>query len=437
MNKAVCRVGIVGAGTVGGGTIDILINRADLLESRGGVSIKLAKVADLNKEAVLAAGASEDMYVDDFRKITEDPDIDIVVELVGGMGIANDIVKSALENGKAVVTANKALLAEKGRPLFDIAKKNQIPLAFEAAVAGGIPIIIALREGLVASNIESLLGIMNGTCNYILTEMIDKGVPYESCLAEAQRLGYAEADPTFDVEGIDTGHKLALLSALAFGTWVDFPELKIQGITGIDLIDIHFAQTMGYTVKLLAVARPVPEEKKLFLSVHPALLSMEHPLANVLGSMNAVSLYGDVVKESMYYGRGAGREPTANAVVADIVQVARSLAGAASPAWTPDESNKYELADSNDYCTRYYLRFSLADRPGVLGLITTALGKHEVSIASMMQLELPDEEEGDDEAVTVVMVSHVAREGDILAALAEISEMDFMHGQPISLRIEE
>ncbi len=430
MDNKVIKVGVVGAGVVGSGTIETLLKRVDLLERRSGVRVELASVAELDTQKALATGAAENIIVADYKQVTENPDIDIVVELVGGVGIAEAIVKSALENSKSVVTANKALLSEKGKPLFGLAREKGVALAFEAAVGGGIPCILSIREGLNCNNFSSLLGILNGTCNYILTEMIEHGVEYEACLKEAQDLGFAEADPTTDVGGFDTGHKLALLSALAFETNVDFDKLHIEGIDKVDLTDVKYAQQHGYTVKLLAVARPVGN--KLFLSVHPALLPFEHTLAGVHGSLNAVSLYGDIVEESVLVGRGAGKLPTACAVVSDIVSVARNLKySPETPSWMPPLESNYELGSIADYVTRYYLRFTVSDQPGVMATIATELSKVGVSIASVTQ----NEHHGDD--VAVVFITHSAREGDIQSALAAIDRNDFVKSKTVLLRIEE
>ncbi len=426
-----CRIGVVGAGTVGSGVIEALLSRADLLARRSGQRLELAGVAEVDRAKARAAGAPDALIVNDFSQLVENPQIDIIVELIGGTGVAGRVVRSALEAGKPVVTANKALLATQGPELFKLAEQKGVALAFEAAVAGAIPIIQSLCEGLLANRFTSLLGIVNGTCNYILTEMIDQGAPFERCLAEAQRLGYAEADPTFDTDGIDSGHKLALLSALAMESWVDFSALHIEGIRGIDLADIRFAQQLGYTVKLLAVARPEPQAGRIFLSVHPALLAEAHPLANVKGSMNAIALYGDMIKESMLYGRGAGREPTASAVIGDIVWAARNLSqGGSAPYWVPSWEPAYRLADMADYRTCYYLRLRVADRCGVFGRCATILGNHNVSLGRVIQQ--PAETGG----VPVVILTHEAREGDVLAALREIGEADFMLGEPALLRIE-
>ena len=432
MEKRDIKVGVVGAGVVGSGTIEILLKRAGVLQRRSGVNVALAAVAELDKERARATGASDAIIVGDYKDVTENPEIDIVVELVGGTGIAETIVKSALENSKAVVTANKALLSEKGEGLFALAREKNVPLAFEAAVGGGIPCILAIREGLNCNEYDSLLGILNGTCNYILTEMIENGVEYETCLKEAQELGFAEADPTTDVGGFDTGHKLALLSALAFETNVPFSSLHIEGIDSVDLRDVRYAAEHGYTVKLLAVARP--DNSKLYLSVHPALLPIEHPLAGVHGSLNAVSLYGDMVMESVLIGRGAGKLPTASAVVADIVYVARSLSyESAAPCWVPPVESRYELADMSDYKTRYYLRFNVDDTVGVMARIADTLSKKGVSIASVNQKEADEGAEN----VAVVFITHLAREGDIQDALAELNDCDFVQSETVLMRIEE
>ncbi len=432
MSDSAVRVGVVGAGTVGSGVVELLLQRTELLARRSGVQVELGAVADLDRQRAKATGATDDQIVDDFRKLIQDPSIEIIVELVGGTRIAETIVREALGAGKAVVTANKALLAEKGRPLFDLARQKNVPIAFEAAVAGGIPIILALREGLIVNNYTSLLGIVNGTCNYILSEMVGKGADYGECLKEAQRLGYAEADPTFDVEGYDSGHKLALMSALAFESWVDFSKLHCEGISRITATDIKYFKEMGYTVRLLAVARPDEKNKRIFLSVHPGLLPLDHPLANVQGSMNAVALYGDVVMESMYYGRGAGKFPTASAVVSDIIAVARALRGGApEPTWTPSDTPAYELADMADYRTEYYIRFPVPDQPGVLAKLADALGKRNVSIATVDQ-----DKAGADGITSIVLETHEAREGDVMDAIEDMRKM-FPGPDPIVIRLED
>lgn len=445
-----CGVGLVGAGVVGGGVAELLLSRQDILAKRTGVTPELVAVADMDMERAVAAGVPRDRVVNDFRKVVENPAVDIVVETIGGTGIAYEVVMAALDAGKHVVTANKALLAERGRDIFaKAAEKNRI-VAFEAAVAGGIPLLLSLREGLVVNRMQSLLGIVNGTCNYILSEMTSQGISFADCLKEAQRLGFAEADPSADIDGKDSGHKLALLSALAFETWIDFPQLHIEGIRNIDDTDIKICASMGYTLKLLGVIRTDPEPAmaedggkgevaagaRLFLSVHPALLKNKDPLASVSGSLNAVKTEGDAVMESMFLGRGAGRYPTASAVVSDIAALAKAAAyGGLGPRWLPPTKNAYQLAPIEDYRARYYLRFVVQDQPGVLGKITTVLGSNNVSIAAVHQFET-DSSAGDGTA-SVCLVSHQAREGDIRASLVGIAGMSLARGTPTVIRIEE
>ena len=442
-----CGIGLAGAGVVGGGVADLLLGRKELLARRAGVEMDLVAVADMDINRALALGVPREKIVDDFRKLMDNPDVQVVVELIGGVGVAYDCVMAALDAGKHVVTANKALLAEKGAAIFAKAREKNLIIAFEAAVAGGIPLLLALREGLLANRMQTLLGIVNGTCNYILTEMTAKGLSFDDCLREAQRLGFAEANPSSDIDGKDSGHKLALLSALSFETWIDFPSLHIEGIRNISDVDIKITGGLGYTLKLLGVIRTDPEPVsadeggkgevlspgRLFLSVHPALLKKSNPLASVAGSLNAVKTEGDAVMESMFYGRGAGRYPTASAVVSDIAAVARaSVYGGLGPRWFPPATNAYSIAPMEDYQTRYYLRFVVRDQPGVVGHITTALGKNNVSIAAMHQFE----NDLSDGHASVCLFTHIAREGDIRNSLAEISGMDFLEGSPTLLRIE-
>lgn len=443
-----CGIGLAGAGVVGGGVADLLLGRRELLKQRTGADIELAWAADMDTGRAVKLGVPKERVVDDFRKLMDKPDVDVVVELIGGTGVAYDCVMAALDAGKHVVTANKALLAEKGLPIFKKAREKNLIIAFEAAVAGGIPLLLALREGLVVNQMQSLLGIVNGTCNYILTEMTAKGLAFDECLKEAQRLGFAEADPSSDIDGKDSGHKLALLSALAFETWIDFPALHIEGIRNVSDVDIKFTRELGYTLKLLGVIRPdprpqsaenggkgnVPPNSRLFLSVHPGLIRNSNPLANVAGSMNGVVTNGDAVMESMFYGRGAGRYPTASAVVSDIAAVARTAAfGGAGPRWFPPAGNAYALAPMEDYQARYYLRFSVPDRPGVMGKITSALGNNNVSIAAVHQFEY-DVRDGN---ATMCLFTHLAREGDVTKSLADIHSMNILEQEPTLLRIEE
>ncbi|MDR1613162.1 MAG: homoserine dehydrogenase [Planctomycetota bacterium] len=442
-----CGVGLVGAGTVGGGVAETLLTRGDLLARRSGVDVDLAMAADQDVARALAAGVPAGRVVDDYRKVVVNPGVDIVVELMGGVGTAHEVVMAALDAGKHVVTANKALLAERGADIFRKAREKKLVVAFEAAVAGGIPLLLALREGLIANRVRSLLGIVNGTSNYILTAMTEKSLPFATALQEAQRLGFAEADPSADIDGKDSGHKLSLLSALAFDTWIDFSQLHIEGIRGIQDADIRIASYLGYVPKLLGVIRAEPgpgaagdddggeaaDGARLFLSVHPALLRATHPLAGVSGSLNAVETESDLALESMFYGRGAGRFPTASAVVADIVAVAKSVAfGGPGPAWLPPERNACRVAPFDDYRARHYLRFIVRDVPGVLGTLATALGAKDVSIAAMHQFEA----ERSDGYASVCLVTHNAREGNVAQALRDISALELLHEPPVLIRIE-
>ncbi len=448
MNNKHCGIALAGAGTVGGGVAGLLLGRREMLARRAGADLELVAVADMDTARARALGVPPERVADDFRKLMDRPDIDIVVELIGGVGVAYDCVMAALDAGKHVVTANKALLAEKGGAIFAKAKEKNLIVAHEAAVAGGIPLMLSLREGLIANRMQSLLGIVNGTCNYILTEMTAKGLPFGDCLKEAQRLGFAEANPSSDIDGKDSGHKLALLSALAFETWVDFPSLHIEGIRDIADTDIKITRGLGYTLKLLGVIRTDPEplsaEKggrgevgtpgRLFLSVHPALLKSSNPLAAVAGSMNGVRTEGDAVMESMFYGRGAGRYPTASAVVSDIAAVARAIAyGGIGPRWYPPEKNAYSLAPMDEYEARYYIRCVVRDQPGVMGRITSALGESGVSIAAVHQFE----NDLSDGHASVCIFTHWAREGSVGKAIALIEGMDFLEEKPTRIRIEE
>ena len=443
-----CGIGLAGAGVVGGGVADLLLGRREMLARRAGVDMELVAVADMDTKRATDLGVPPERVVNDFRKLMDKPEVEIVVELMGGVGIAYDCVMAALDAGKHVVTANKALLAEKGQAIFAKAKEKNLMVAYEAAVAGGIPLLLALREGLIANRMQSLLGIVNGTCNYILTEMTAKGLPFADCLKEAQKLGFAEADPSSDIDGKDSGHKLALLSALAFETWIDFPALHIEGIRNISDVDIKITRSLGYTLKLLGVIRTDPEPLsadkggkgevgkpgRLFLSVHPGLLKNSNPLAAVAGSMNGVRTEGDAVMESMFYGRGAGRYPTASAVASDIAAVSRAIAyGGIGPRWYPPEANAYFMAPMDDYEARYYIRCVVRDQPGVMGKITTALGENNVSIAAVHQFE-NDLSNGH---ASVCIFTHWAREGSVRKSLGDIEGMNFLEEKPTLIRIEE
>ncbi|MCK6407687.1 MAG: homoserine dehydrogenase, partial [Thauera sp.] len=363
------NVGLLGIGTVGGGTFTVLQRNAEEITRRAGRPIRITAVADKNLELARTVTGGEVKLTDDAFSVVTDPEIDIVVELIGGYGVARELVLKAIENGKHVVTANKALLAVHGNEIFAAAQKKGVMVAFEAAVAGGIPIIKALREGLTANRIEWLAGIINGTTNFILSEMRDKGLPFAEVLKEAQALGYAEADPTFDIEGVDAAHKATIMSAIAFGIPMQFDKAYIEGISKLDAVDIAYAEQLGYRIKLLGIARR--REQGVELRVHPTLIPAKRLIANVEGAMNAVLVQGDAVGATLYYGKGAGAEPTASAVIADLVDVTRLHTSDPEHrvphlAFQPDQVRDVPVLPIEEVVTSYYLRMRVDDKPGVL-----------------------------------------------------------------------
>ncbi|MYN13825.1 homoserine dehydrogenase [Pusillimonas sp. TS35] len=427
------KVGLLGLGVVGGGTWKVLKNNAEEIARRAGRRIEVAAVAvrDIDKARSLVGDSV--MVVQDGMEIVNHPDIDIVVELIGGHTVARDLIMAAIANGKHVVTANKALLAEYGNEIFAAALEKGVMVAFEAAVAGGIPIIKAIREGLTANRIQSLAGIINGTTNFILSEMQATGQSFDEALADAQRLGYAEADPTFDIEGIDAAHKLTLLASLAFGIPVQFDKAYTEGISRLAVEDIVHAERLGYRIKLLGITRRRPEG--IELRVHPTLIPAGGVLANVQGAMNAVLVVGDAVGPTLYYGKGAGELATASAVVADLVDVARLQA--ADPnhrvphlAFQPDAMIDTPILPMADVVSSYYLRMRVQDRPGVLSDISRILADVGISIGSMFQ-----QPHGETEA-DIIFLTHEAREGDIDNALQRIAGLPFVHSGVTRLRVE-
>lgn len=428
------RVGLLGIGTVGGGTFDVLSRNQAEITRRVGRPIVISRVADLNTGLAESIVQGRAEVTDDAVSVVTDPDIDIVVELIGGYGIAKDLTLKAIENGKHVVTANKALLAVHGNEIFTAARSNDVMVAFEAAVGGGIPIIKALREGLVANHIDWVVGIINGTTNFILSEMRTRGVSFEEALADAQANGYAEADPTFDVEGIDAGHKLALMCSMAFGVPVRFDQAHIEGVASVEQTDIRYAEELGYRVKLLGVTRR--REDGIELRVHPAMVPEAALLANVEGVMNAVVVNGDAVGQTLHYGAGAGSHPTASAVIADIVDVARLIS--VDPehhvphlAFQHDRMSDTPILDIADTVTRYYLRLRVADEPGVLADVTRILADVGISIEGAIQRE------SGDEAATVVLMTHESRERDVRAAITKIEALDASRGPVVMIRVEK
>lgn len=429
------NVGLLGIGTVGGGTFTVLERNAEEISRRAGRPIQITVVADKNLELAKKVTGGRCRITDDAFAVVADPGIDIVVELIGGYGVAKELVLKAIENGKHVVTANKALLATHGNEIFAAAQQKGVTVAFEAAVAGGIPIIKALREGLTANRIEWIAGIINGTTNFILSEMRSKGLPFDVVLKEAQRLGYAEADPTFDVEGIDAAHKLTIMSAIAFGNSMKFDQAYVEGITRLDSTDIKYAEQLGYRIKLLGITKRTPEGVEL--RVHPTLIPAKRLIANVEGAMNAVLVKGDAVGATLYYGKGAGAEPTASAVIADLVDVARMHT--ADPehrvphlAFQPDAIVELPILPISEVVTSYYMRMRVEDRPGVLADITRILADHQISIDAMIQRE-PDEGE---EQADIIMLTHQTREKNIEDALARIEKLPVVKGGVTRLRLE-
>ncbi|ASM78400.1 Homoserine dehydrogenase [Vitreoscilla filiformis] len=430
------QVGLLGIGTVGSGTFKVLQRNQHEIMRRAGRGIEIAMVADLDVERARAVVGDAAEVVSDARQIIANPAIDIVVELIGGYGIAKALVLEAIAAGKHVVTANKALLAVHGTEIFEAARAKGVVVAFEAAVAGGIPIIKALREGLTANRIEWIAGIINGTTNFILSEMRDKGLDFDVVLKEAQRLGYAEADPTFDIEGVDAAHKATLMSALAFGIPVQFDKAHVEGITKLAAADIRYAEQLGYRIKLLGIARR--QEAGIELRVHPTLVPAKRLIANVEGAMNAVMVQGDAVGTTLYYGKGAGSEPTASAVVADLVDITRLHT--ADPdhrvphlAFQPDALADTPILPIEQVRTAFYLRLRVADEAGVLARITSILAENDISIDAVLQRESAEGEKQTD----LIILTHVTVEGPMRAALAAMQALPTVVAPIVSLRTEE
>jgi homoserine dehydrogenase len=430
------NVGLLGIGTVGGGTWTVLTRNQEEITRRAGRPIQITVAADKNLALARNVTGGACRVTDDAFSVVSDPNVDIVVELIGGYGVARELVMKAIENGKHVVTANKALLAVHGNEIFAAAQKKGVIVAFEAAVAGGIPIIKALREGLTANRIEWIAGIINGTTNFILSEMRDKGLAFDSVLKEAQRLGYAEADPTFDVEGVDAAHKLTIMSAIAFGIPMQFDKAHIEGISKLEAEDIKYAEQLGYRIKLLGITRRA--DHGIELRVHPTLIPAKRLLANVEGAMNAVLVKGDAVGSTLYYGKGAGAEPTASAVIADLVDVTRMHT--ADPehrvphlAFRPDALANIPVLPMAEVQTSYYLRLRVEDKPGVLADITRILADQHISIDAMLQRE-PEEGEGETD---IIILTHICFEKEADAAIARIESLPVVKRRVIRLRLEE
>ncbi|MGH7478734.1 MAG: homoserine dehydrogenase [Candidatus Methylomirabilales bacterium] len=426
------NIGLVGFGTVGTGVVKLLKGQAPLLQRRLAARLRLKRIADLDLTKPRDVEVDPKILTTDAREIIEDPAIDIVIELIGGTTTAREVSLAALRSGKHLVTANKALLATHGLELFRAAAEKRVDLGFEASVCGGIPIIRAVREGLVANRIHAIEGIVNGTCNYILTKMTELGAPFAEVLKEAQDQGYAEANPSLDIDGIDAAHKLQILASIAYGASVDFNAIYVEGIRGIDPDDIQYAKELGYRVKLLAIAKETDGE--IEVRVHPTLIPEDHLLASVGGVFNAVYIVGDATGSLMFYGRGAGQLPTASAVVSDVVEIAQNILyqRPSRPSHIPAIAGEgLKIRPMDEVRTRYYLRVMAVDKPGVLSKVSGILGSHDISIASVIQKGRHARA-----SVPVVMMTHEAVEGAMRRALAEIDALDVVSGRTVCLRVE-
>ncbi len=428
-------VGIIGLGTVGTGVAKVLLGQNELLRRRLGASLDLVGIADLDLKRDRGIRISKKILTKNARQIVEDPRIEIVVELIGGIHPAKEFILSAMAKGKHVVTANKALLAAHGEEIFEAAHRYGVDIGFEGSVGGGIPIIRVLREGFSANRIESIYGIINGTSNYILTKMTEEGKEFSEVLEEAKAAGYAEADPTLDVEGIDSAHKLAILVILAFGTPVDFKAIYTEGITRITPLDIEYAKEFGYRIKLLAIAKRAGRE--IEARVHPTMIPEDLLIAKVGGVYNGIYLVGDVVGETLFYGKGAGSLPTASAVVGDVLEIARNILKRAcgrvpATAYQPSGRQAHALKPIEEIESLYYLRIMAQDRPGVLSKISGILGKYNISISSVIQ---KGRRAG--RSVPVVMMTHKALERDVRSALDEIDALPLVSGKTVLIRVED
>ncbi len=434
--KQMLNVGLLGFGTVGSGTAKILLSGKDMLEERAGCPVNLKWICDKDLETDRGFAVPPDILTDDVERLFQDPDLDIFIELIGGLEPARTFVLKAIESGKHVVTANKALLATHGFEIFEAASRAGVEIGFEASVGGGIPCIKAVKEGLAANNISTVLGIMNGTANYILTSMTDQGLPFQDALKEAQRLGYAEADPTYDIEGVDTAHKLAIMATLAFGQRIGLSDIYTEGISRLTPVDISFAAELGYSIKLLAIGRQ--ENGIVDLRIHPTMISNDHLLSQVRGAYNAFYFTGDSVGKVMLYGMGAGQMPTGSAIVADVVDIARNLVKGCTQR-VPALSIPFEHVASarirpmEEVRVKYYFRFTVKDQPGVLSRIAGILGEEQISIASVVQKGRGRESS----SVPIVMVTHEADEGRVRKALEEIDAQEFVLDRTMIIRIED
>jgi homoserine dehydrogenase len=430
------QVGLLGIGTVGRGTFEVLQRNQEEIQRRAGRGIEISMVADLDTARAQSVVGSAAKVVADAREVIANPDIDIVIELIGGYGIARQLVMAAIDAGKHVVTANKALLAVHGTEIFEAARRKGVMVAFEAAVAGGIPIIKALREGLTANRIQWIAGIINGTTNFILSEMRDKGLPFDEVLKQAQALGYAEADPTFDIEGVDAAHKATIMSAIAFGIAVQFDKAYVEGITRLEAQDIRYAEQLGYRIKLLGIAKRVASGVEL--RVHPCLVPSKRLIANVEGAMNAVMVQADAVGTTLYYGKGAGSEPTASAVIADLVDITRlhtadPLNRVPHLAFQPDAISDVKVLPMAEVVTSYYLRLRVADEAGVLARVTGILAESGISIEAVLQRAAGEGEKQTD----LIILTHDCVESRMNAAMAQMQQLNTVLAPITRIRKED
>jgi homoserine dehydrogenase len=425
------RIGLAGLGTVGGGVWKTLQSQAEVLRCRTDATFSVTRIAVRNIPKAEVFGAPPHLLTTDWKSVATSPEVDIAVELMGGTEDAYHFIRLALENGKHVVTANKALLAARGRELFHLAQEKQRHLLFEASVAGGIPIIKALREGLVANRIVAIHGIVNGTCNYILTRMSQEGLEYADVLGEAKRLGYAEADESLDVDGHDAAHKTAVLAALAYSYWVPLAQLYTEGIRHVQQRDLRFARQLGYEVKLLCIIR-IDEAHAVEARVHPTLIPRRHVLASVGGAFNAISVRGDVVGDTLFYGRGAGAEPTASAVLSDLAELARQPVPPGKCLLSSPDALAVSAKPMSEVISRYYLRLNVIDQPGVLAKVATILAAHAIGISSVIQ---PEGREGD--VIPLIIMLHDAKEGEFKGAVQEIEKLASVKAPAVWLRVED
>ncbi|MDX9752621.1 MAG: homoserine dehydrogenase [bacterium] len=423
------HVGLIGFGTVGSGAVKTLLKNRELIEQRAGTAVELKAVSDLDLETDRGVDLHGIHLTKDGWELIHDPNLDVIIELVGGTTIAKEFVTGALKQGKDVVTANKALLAKYGHELFQIAAQANRKIHFEASVGGGIPIIQTMSGGLGSARISEIHAIINGTCNYILTQMEEHERPFDEVLQEAQQLGYAELDPTFDIEGIDAAHKITILASLCFGTAVNFENVYTEGIREITVEDIKFGQKLGYRLKLLAIAKDLNGE--IEVRVHPTFIPQERLLASVRGVFNAVNTYADGLGSTILYGRGAGDFPTGHAVISDVIQCARDSVARRPADYSHFYTQRKQVQSMHDVLTEYYMRFVVVDHPGVLAKIAGVLGDHGISILSVLQTE-----KSSNSVCPVVFMTHRAKEGDVLHALEHIMDLDVVQGQPKLIRIE-